>query len=156
MSLILGTDGTPLTTRDELAEVCEKHRAVARRSPITRTLMSMMPTRPGLMHPYTFRYGKFRICLTYETLIRSVKPRWHAQIGVMEVMEELQFGAVSEGLLALESWTKEDFRQAEEILGECLAPVIIRPGQFKQGHKGTMFLHLFVEDEPRQEGEVGH
>ena len=100
---------------------------------------------PSILLPYTFRYGKFRVELCYETYVKP--PRWHAMVSIMEEIGELEFGAMQEALLALESWTEGDFNDARKILGECLAPEILRHKQMIHEHRGLWALHQVTEDE---------
>lgn len=123
-----------------LAEMCARHRAIARAEPLGRGMLAILRHDPRHMQPYSFRWGKFHVELTYATLVTP--PVWHASVSILEDIAELSFGDYEQALLGMESWTNDDMRQAKEILGECLAPEILTQTQPVDVHKGLFSLHM--------------
>jgi hypothetical protein len=130
---------------DELKDVCVRHREIARQHPVNSPLLHRAKQNPRHLARYTFRIGKFLVSITYETHCQP--PRWHAHATILEDVGELEFGAAQEAMLALQSWTPEDHAQAHAILGECLAPEILRHTQPVTVHEGLWSVHWLTNTE---------
>jgi len=150
---------------DELRKICEAHRAYARMVPIVPWLIGDKGYRLYLMeHPnevltlsyidyvrdimkdYTFKWGKYFVEITYRT-DPGRAPNWHSQVTILEDIGELEYGAPKQALLALESWTDTDLKEARQILGEALGDEIVRTTQQVVEHKGQWSLHWGTSDE---------
>lgn len=137
---------------DNLEAICAKHRELALQQPMDIWMLRKASVQPQILAKYSFKWGKFYVSITYET---HCKPRrWHAQVSILEPISEIEFGAMQEAMLATESWTGEDMKQAMDILGECLAPEVVKSDQPIQVHTGLWSRHLMTPDQREdQRGE---
>lgn len=130
---------------ERLEDICAEYRERAKQFPITRNILYRLEKDPSGSQHYRFRWGKFYVTIWYETHLSA--PRWHATVTILEEVNELEFGAMQEALLAVESWTNEDMSQADHILGACLGPEILRDSQQVTVHDGLWSRHWITSDE---------
>ena len=128
---------------DELKSACQAHRQLALERPVNIGVIRQARTDPWALAPYMFQYGKFRISIMYETYVKP--PRWTAQVSILEEVGELEFGAAPEALLAVQSWSIEDYRDARDIIGEALSPLIPPTTNPRHIHAGLWSLHGFAD-----------
>ena len=131
-------------SNDNLEAICAEYRERAKEFPITSAILAKIQADPSGSQHYRFRWGKHYVTIWYETHL-SV-PRWHATVTILEEINELEFGAQQEALLAVESWTPEQHSQAKDLLGACLGPEIVRDSQQIQVHRGLWSLHWLTPD----------
>ena len=134
---------------DELREVADRARHYARAHPITEASLNVARERPTLFNPYRFTINHQFDCLVfYEVFQRDdiamPPPLWHVQVAVMDVVGELEFGAVKEALLATQAWSPLQMKVVSDIMGECLAPEIRRATQPVHVHFGLWDCHWFT------------
>lgn len=129
---------------ENLEAICAEYRERAKQFPITPEILRRIEQDPSGSGHYRFRWGKYYVTIWYETFRRT--PRWHATVTILEEINELEFGAQQEALLAIESWTKEQESEAKDILGIALGPEIVRDSQQIQVHKGLWSLHWLTDD----------
>jgi len=150
---------------DELKKICEAHRAYARLVPIVPWLLGVegyklyLNEHPNevltlsyidyvkeIMKDYTFKWGKYYVEISYRTE-RGRAPNWHSQVTILEDIGEGEWGTAQQALLAIESWTPTDLKEAREILGEALGDEIVRTTQQVVEHRGQWSLHWATSDE---------
>lgn len=134
---------------DELSEICARARRYARAHPVTDATINVALYRHGVMRPYCFQYGEnLKVMLTYCMTRMSEcpfpPPFWHVQLIMMEIIGELEYGAVEEAMVSVQSWSPEQMSMATAVLGEALAPVIKRPSQAVHVHDGLFARHIFL------------
>lgn len=129
--------------------MCAKHRELALEKPVDIWKLREASTQPRILAPYSFKWGKFFVSITYEAYKRP--HRWHAQATILEEIGEGEWGSAQEALLAVSSWTDRDRAEAIDILGEALAPEMVSSTQSKIAHWGLWSLHLIVEDAKGEE-----
>lgn len=130
---------------DELQVALQQAREFAELYPITKGMLALAARMPQLLAKYSFMYGKFCVEVTYET--HCAPPRWHTQISILEDIGEGEWGVPQQALLATQSWSPEDQRDADKILREALAPMDTRQSQTIKIHKGNMALHYMLNDD---------
>ena len=141
---------------NELVEACARARDYARAHPITDATMNVARYKLSVFAPYCFRVTEQYHCMVlFEMFRRSdlrfTPPLWHVQIAVMEKIGELTMGAVQLALVSVKDWTAEETKVADEIIGETLAPEILRHDQEVHVHNGLWDRHWFTQ--ARAEGD---
>jgi hypothetical protein len=136
---------------DELVETCERARRYARAHPITDATMNMANYRPRIFEPYCFKVTDQYSCMVlYETFARGdlkmQPPLWHVQVAVMENIGALTLDAVQLALVSVKDWTPEEVKVAKEIMGEVIAPEVVRHDQAIHVHFGLWDIHHFTPD----------
>ena len=136
---------------DELAEVCDRQRRYARAHPITMASLNVAQYKPTLFNPYRFTVNHQYDCLVFYEVFRRPDiamqpPLWHVQLTILEVVGELEFGAVQQAMVACKDWFPEQAKVASDIIGEVLAPEVIKHTQEVHVHQGLWSIHYFTPD----------
>lgn len=108
----------------EWKETCKRQRDIARCNPCTDP--RMVP-----LDDFGVRLGPWALRLTLDAFLKP--PMWHGSVSLFKkIGDETVYGpdgvpifeVPQEGLLAVESWSREDYDEARELLGNLFGSLI--------------------------------
>jgi hypothetical protein len=105
-------------------ETCKRQRDIARTNPC-------YDPRMVLLEDFSVRLGPWMLRLTLDTYLKP--PMWHGTVALMKQLgDETVYGpdgmpifeVPQEGIVAVESWTREDYSEARDLLGDLFGSLI--------------------------------